>query len=85
MILLCFDTKLEATWGFPGGSDDKESACSVGDPGSVPGSGTSPREGNGNPLQYSCLGIPWTEEPGGYNPWGCRVRHDLVLEEMMVA
>ena len=40
---------------FPGGSDSKESACSVGDPGSIPGWGRSPGEGNGNPLQYSCL------------------------------
>ena len=37
-----------------GGSDGKESACDAGDPGSFPGSGRSPREGNGNPLQYSC-------------------------------
>ena len=41
--------------GFPGGSDSKEAACIVGDPGSIPGSGRSPGEGNGNPLQYSCL------------------------------
>ena len=41
--------------GFPGGSDSKESACSVGDLGSIPGSGRSPGEGNGNPLQYSRL------------------------------
>ena len=41
--------------GFPGGSEGKESACNVGDPGSIPGSGRSPGEGNGNPLQYSCL------------------------------
>ena len=37
------------------GSDSKEPACSVGDPSSIPGSGRSPGEGNGNPLQYSCL------------------------------
>ena len=43
---------------FPGGSDGKASACNVGDMSSIPGSGRSPREGNGNPLQYSCLGIP---------------------------
>ena len=42
-------------WGFPGGSDGKESAFNAGDPGSTPGSGRSPGEGNGNPLQYSCL------------------------------
>ena len=41
--------------GFPGGSKDKASACSAGDPGSIPGLGRSPGEGNGNPLQYSCL------------------------------
>ena len=44
--------------GFPGGSDDKVSAYSAGDPGSIPGSGRSPGEGNGNPLQYSCLENP---------------------------
>ena len=42
-------------WGFPGGSDGKASACSAGDPGSTPGSGRSPGEGNSNPLQYSRL------------------------------
>ena len=46
---------LPASLGFPGGSDSKESACNAGDPGSIPGSGRSPREGNGYPLLYSCL------------------------------
>ena len=41
---------------FPGGSDGKASAYSVGDEGSIPGLGRSPGKGNGNPLQYSCLG-----------------------------
>ena len=42
--------------GFPGGSDNKEPACNVGDPGSIPALGRSPGKGNGNPLlQYSCL------------------------------
>ena len=41
--------------GFPGGSDSKASACSTGDPGLIPGLGRSPGEGNGDPLQYSCL------------------------------
>ena len=41
--------------GFPGGSDGKASAFNVGDPSSIPGSGRSPGEGNGHPLQYSCL------------------------------
>ena len=40
---------------FPGGSDGKASACNAGDPGSILGSGRSPEEGNGNPLQYSCV------------------------------
>ena len=44
--------------GFPGVSDGKESACSAGDLGSIPGSGSFPGEGNDNPLQYSCLGDP---------------------------
>ena len=43
---------------FLGGSDDKVSAYNAGDPGSVPGLGRSPGEGNGNPLQYSCLENP---------------------------
>ena len=42
-------------WGFPSGSDGKESACNEGGLGSIPGSGRSPRERNGNTLQYSCL------------------------------
>ena len=46
---------LPCTQGFPGGSDGKESACKVGDPGVIPGSGRSPGEGSGYPLQYSGL------------------------------
>ena len=42
-------------WGFPGGSDGKETDCNVGDLGSIPGLGRSPRGGHGNLLQYSCL------------------------------
>ena len=44
--------------GFFGSSDSKESACNAGDLGLIPGSGRSPGEGNGNPLQYSCLENP---------------------------
>ena len=44
--------------GFPCSSIGKESACNAGDPGSIPGSGRSLGEGNGNPLQYSCLENP---------------------------
>ena len=55
--------------GFPGGSNGKESACNVGDPGLIPGSGSSPGEGNGL--------IPWTEEPGGLQSMGLqRVRRN---------
>ena len=50
--------------GSPNGSRGKESACSAGDLGSIPGSERSLGGGHGNPLQYSCLGIPGTEEPG---------------------
>ena len=55
------DTFLESStinMGFPGGSEVKASASNAGDPGSIPGSGRSPGEGNGNPLQYSCLENP---------------------------
>ena len=46
------------SWGFPHSSVGKESVCSAGDPGLIPGSGRSPGEGTGNPLQYSCLENP---------------------------
>ena len=49
---------LMTTYSFSGGSDGKASACNAGDPGSICGSGRYPGEGNGNPLQYSCLGNP---------------------------
>ena len=47
---------------FPGGSDGKVSAYNVGNPGSIPGSGRFPGEGNGNPLQYFCLENPMDQE-----------------------
>ena len=65
--------------GFPHSSVGEESACSAEDPGSSPGSERSPGEGNGNPLQYSCL-----ENPMGRGAWQAtvhgvtRVGHDLV-------
>ena len=49
---------------FPSGSVGKESACNAGDPGLIPGSGRSPGEGNGNPLQYSCLENSMDREAG---------------------
>ena len=54
--------------GFPGGSVVKNLPAKAGDMGSIPGSGRSPEEGNGNPLQYSYWQIRWSEEPGGYSP-----------------
>ena len=57
--------------GFPGGSDGKESACNAGDPGSIPRSGRSSGEGNGYPLQYSCLENPTGQRSlVNYSPWG---------------
>ena len=50
-----FKDLLCARWGFPSSSHGKASAYNAGDPGSIPGSGRSSGEGNGNPLQYSCL------------------------------
>ena len=62
-MLICYSDgklkqKLAPSNGFPGGSEVKASACNSGDLGSIPGSGRSPGEGNGNPLQYSCLENP---------------------------
>ena len=54
---------------FPGGSGGKQSACNAGDPGPIPGLRRCLGEGNGYPLQYSFLEIPWTEEPGGPLRW----------------
>ena len=51
----CKKTNFLSNTGFPGGSEGKESACNVGDPGLIPGLGRSLGEGNGNPLQYSYL------------------------------
>ena len=63
--------------GFPGGSVVKKPPSKAGGMGSILGWGKSPRGGNGNPLQCSCLGNPWTEEPGGLQSIGSqRVRYD---------
>ena len=51
--------------GLPGGSGVKNLPANTRDTGSIPGPGRSLGEGNGNPLQCSCLEIPWTEKPGG--------------------
>ena len=55
----------------PGGSDGKETACNGGHPGSIPGLGRSPGEGNGNPLQYSCLeNLTDRSSLADHSPWG---------------
>ena len=59
----------EIKGGFLGGSDGKESACNAGDLGSLPGWGRSPGEGDGNPLQYSCL-----ENPTDRGAWQATVK-----------
>ena len=57
---------------FPGGSDGKESTCNAGDPDWIPGSGRSPEEGNGYPLQYSCLESFMNRS---YSLWGHKESH----------
>ena len=71
---------LQPLVGFPGGLEVKASACNAGDLGSILGLGRSPGEGNGNPLQFSCLENPmdggawWAtvhgEKPGGLQSMG---------------
>ena len=58
LILLNVYCVVDTLWDFPGGSEVKASACNVGDLGSIPGSGRSSGEGNGDPLQYSCVENP---------------------------
>ena len=60
--------------GAADGSDGKESARNAGDLGSIPG------EGNGNSLQYSCLGSPM-DRGAQWVPWGCRVGHDRMTKQ----
>ena len=80
----CFNSRyytVHIGWGFLYSSVSKESACNVGDPGSIPRSGRSCGEGNSNPLQYLCL-----ENPIHRGTWQAtvqgvvRVRHDLVTK-----
>ena len=71
MYHICVCIIIYCILSFPRGSAGKESACYVGDLGSIPGLGTSPGEGNGNPLQYSCLEHPHGQKSlAGYSPWG---------------
>ena len=72
LIMFCFfnlaASYMDLLKCVPGGSEVKESASNAGDLGSIPGSGRSPGEGNGNPLQYSCL-----ENPMDGGPWWATV------------
>ena len=62
---------------FQGSSADKESICKAGDPSLIPGLGSSPGEGIGYPLQYSCLEDSHGQNSlVGYSPWGLRVGHE---------
>ena len=82
--LICVTSEIKQKWqyvisearsekGLPCSSSGKESACNAGDLGSTPGSGRSSREGNGNPLQYSCLENPMDREAWvGYDLWNCK-------------
>ena len=86
-IFVCLIHYCIRSVGLPGGSVGKESACNAGDIGLIPGSGRSPKRGNGNPLQYSCLENP---VDGGtwwpvVSPWGHkRVRHGLATEQQQI-
>ena len=68
--------------GFHGGSVVKNPPANAGDVGLIPGSGRSPGERNGNPLQYSCLENLMDRNVAGYSPWGRRrVRKDLATKQ----
>ena len=73
--------------GLPYSSDGKESLCNAGDPGSIPGSGRFPGEGNGSPLQYSCLENPmdrgawWATVHGGRRELDTTNMHVNILNE----
>ena len=72
MILDSFNLGLYNILGFLGGSDGKESACNIGDLGSIPGLGPSPGEGKGYPLQYS--GLKTFTFPTRWQEWASRVK-----------
>ena len=70
--------------GAPGGSEVKVSAWNVGDPGSIPGLGRSPGEGNGNPLQYACLENPMGLQRIGHD-WATSLTHSKLLQTVTAA
>ena len=71
---------LSSLRGLLGGIDGKASACNVGELGSITGLGRSPGEGNGNPLQYSCLENSLERSLVGYSPWN---RKELNMTEQL--
>ena len=75
------ETHTSRVQGFPGGSNGKESARNARDLGVIPGSGRSPGEGHGNPLQYSALGNPMVEELGGLQSPGLHGPKQLGMTE----
>ena len=75
---ILYFSSLICKMGFPGSWVGKESACSAEDLGSIPESGRSPGEGNGKPLQYSCLEKSHVQRSlVGYSPWDCKSRTRL--------
>ena len=78
-VFTAFDN---ASVGFPDGSVVKNPFANAGESGLIPGSGRSPGVGNGNPLQYSCLGNPLDRRASGLQSMGSqRVGHDLVTKQ----
>ena len=73
-LFVCFLANFNFLLGFPGVSESNESACNAEEPSSIPGSGRSPGEGNGYPLQYSCLEN--SMDRGAWQVWG-RKESDL--------
>ena len=80
-----FLPNFKSQMGFPGSSAIKNLHANAGDKGSIPDPSRSRGDGNGNPLQYLCLGNPTDcspEDPGGLQSmWSQRVRHDLATEQ----
>ena len=72
IFLICYSS-FSYSFNFPGGSNGKESACNAGDLNLIPGLGRAPGEGNGYPLQYSCLENSMDRGAWlGYSLWGCK-------------
>ena len=86
-----FSIGISEVSGFLGGSDSKVSILNAGDLGSIPGSGRSPGEGHGNPLQYSCLENPmdrgawWATIHGVAKSWTLDMTEKLTLSSEVSA